>query len=171
MIKYLTLATGFLISALVTHLFIVFYVPTLIMYGVLGFTEGEVGKHALFHSLAPNHETDRVVRSSPDLLYSVCSYDLSEGDVRISVPFKDNYVSVALYQVSTDNFITVNDKHVQGDAIELLLSSHSNHDKLDGIKLLTPTEERGLALIRYYLGDKQVETINAIRGQAGCSLV
>lgn len=58
----------------------------------------------------PTDETSRrVVRPSPDILYSLCLYDLSDGALEITLPPADpsQMVSVSFFDADTNNFSTL----------------------------------------------------------------
>jgi len=65
---------------------------------------GEAGPVNAFQHAPPTRaERQPVVRPSPDLLYSICVFDLSQGDVLIDVPpIPDHYWSVSVFDARTD---------------------------------------------------------------------
>jgi len=63
-----------------------------------------------------------IVMPCPDLLYTLCVYDVSQNPLRIKVPApQDTYFSVAMYAANTDNFFIVNDQQLLKDGREILL--------------------------------------------------
>ena len=71
-----------------------------IPYGVMQIFKSRMASQAnvntIFHSERATDTARTVVRPSPDLLYSVCWYDLSKGPVRVvSGAPRDTYWSVA----------------------------------------------------------------------------
>lgn len=89
----------------------------------------------------------RVVRPSPDLSYSSCVYDLSDGPLRIKVNPWNEYWSLALFASNTDNFWTMNDEDYP-EGLELVLH-HGDDDVImaEGIVVESPTS-RGIATVR-----------------------
>ncbi|MEM9899554.1 MAG: DUF1254 domain-containing protein, partial [Pseudomonadota bacterium] len=47
-----------------------------------------------------------IVRPSPDLLYSTCVFDLSDGRVAVRIGETDGYVSIGFFDTVTNNFKT-----------------------------------------------------------------
>jgi uncharacterized membrane protein len=54
-------------------------------------------------------QTQSVVRSSPDLYYALCRYDLSNPGTQVSVRMGDwpDYQSLSFFAARTDNFATI----------------------------------------------------------------
>lgn len=54
-------------------------------------------------------QTQSVVRSSPDLYYALCRYDLSNPGTQVSVRMGDwpDYQSLSFFAAQTDNFATI----------------------------------------------------------------
>jgi len=93
--------------------------------------------------LTENNQT--IVRASPDILYSVCAYDLSDGDRRITAPWPadGNYASVSLYDANTNNFAVISDR--DGAAVDIRLTDEAGRAGDDA--LVSPTRQ-GLILYR-----------------------
>jgi uncharacterized membrane protein len=72
-----------------------------------------------------SHASRQVVMPSPDLLYSICSLDLSQRPARISAhPIQaPAYWSIALYAANSDNFFTINDREANGQPVQILLTA------------------------------------------------
>lgn len=67
---------------------------------------------ALHHFTAPQRvvpQTQTVVRSSPDLYYALCRYDLGKVGARLAVQMAawPDYQSVSFFDARTDNFVTL----------------------------------------------------------------
>jgi uncharacterized membrane protein len=75
---------------------------------------GEI--NGVWHGPITDETSRRVVRPSPDILYSVCLFDLSDGPIELTVPWPsdDSYASVSFYDADTNNFAVVNDRDVDG---------------------------------------------------------
>ena len=91
----------------------------------------------------------RVVRPSPDLIYSICVYDVSVGPVVMQMAPGPGYHSLSLYDADTNNFYAVNDREAGENPFQIVLSNKPNDKLVDGtdIQVVTPTET-GVALIR-----------------------
>lgn len=122
----------------------------------------------------PDETSRGVVRPSPDILYSVCPFDLSKGPLRITarVPHS-TYWSVAGFDAATNNFFVRNDQQIAGDSIEILalgpgMTAPPVDDAPDRVIVTAPTM-RGLFLFRLVINDdRQLAALDAIRHQASC---
>lgn len=98
-----------------------------------------------------------VVRPSPDLLYTACVFDLSEGPLHITAPVPSSYLSVSGFAADTSNFFALNDSQLlpdtQGDKrIDLLLVRDAAAAlpatvSADTRRIVSPSD-RGLVLFR-----------------------
>ena len=93
-----------------------------------------------------------IVRPSPDLLYSMCPYDLRQGPVVIEAEVPGTYWSLQLYQMNTDNFAGRNNQREQsfrkgGPLSVVIVGAGEQADGLDGDVIVSPTD-RGVAVIR-----------------------
>lgn len=103
-----------------------------------------------------------VVMPSPDLLYSVCVFDVSEGPVQIKVnPALSNYWSVALYASNSDNFFVVNDRKAAGKPVDLWLVSEGANRKgpppPPGSQVVIAPSKTGFLLMRVLTGNYEAE--------------
>jgi uncharacterized membrane protein len=123
--------------------------------------QGEV-RHA--PRLTEGNQT--IVRASPDILYSVCVYDLSDGDRRITAhwPADSLYASVSLYDANTNNFAVISDR--DGDAVDLRLTDEAGNDAI-----VSPTA-RGLILYRRVIdSETDLAAADAARRSFTCTRV
>jgi uncharacterized membrane protein len=142
------------------------------------------GVNVMVHSERVSHTSRNVVRPSPELLYSICWYDLSRSPVRVtSGAPAGTYWSVALYRNNTDNFYVVNDTQTQGAKADFVLyneaqitsggkgsfESQYGHLGVPGVQSPSTT---GLVLIRTLINDESnLPVIDAERRQATCAPV
>ena len=103
-----------------------------------------------------------IVMPSPDLLYSVCAYDTSNGPVRVTAnPALPSYWSIALYGANSDNFFVVNDRKAQGQPVNLwLVSEGANADAKavpPGAQVVVSPSRKGFLLMRVLTGDYEAE--------------
>ncbi len=93
-------------------------------------------------------EARSVVRPSPDLLYSICAYDLSDGPVEARAGATDGYVSISFYDAATNNYRTVrrNDDASSRDSLVISLEGAATPES-GGNTIISPTR-RGVVLIR-----------------------
>lgn len=95
-------------------------------------------------------ETQRVVRSSPDLAYAACAWDVGKGPVRIRVAGATDYASLSLYGANTDNFFSRNDRTMGPDGVEIVLIAKGAKPPagVDPASIVVAPSRRGLALDR-----------------------
>lgn len=93
-------------------------------------------------------ETSRkVVRPSPDIVYSSCVYDLKTGPVQVIVHSWQGYLSVSAYADNSDNYYTVNDQQVPGD-IEFWIVRRALDAPKDAKNVIQSPSRKGIILQR-----------------------
>ena len=135
----------FMASALAAGWFTLNAVPGFIMGKAMERIEASAAaSDGVRHAPRLREDNQTIVRASPDILYSVCAYDLSEGDLALTVPWPadGNYASISFYDARTNNFAVISDREAEGEAMHLVLSSDPYESALHA-----PTD-RGLALYR-----------------------
>lgn len=128
---------------------------------------GAGGLNAMQHQGLPDAESRFVVRPSPDLAYSVCVFDLGKGPVAIDafVP-PQRYWSLSVFDATTDNIFSVNDRAVRGGRYALTLTKDGANGSL------TVPGGKGIALIRILVTDPQdLAGIDALRRRSACAPV
>lgn len=110
----------------------------------------------------PTHRADAnartVVRPSPDLLYTVCVFDLAKGTLHITAPVPDSYASVSGFAADTSNFFALNDQTagVAADGkkrFEVMLSRHAPGKVAVGTRVIVSPSDRGIVLFRTLITD------------------
>ena len=82
------------------------------------------GKNQTYFPAPVTASSRDIVLPSPDLLYSVCVFDVSQGPVRVTAnPQLKSYWSVALYAANSDNFFVINDRKAGDKPVDLWLVS------------------------------------------------
>ena len=172
--RLLTLA----VTALLAHLLAVWAAPRLIMQVLM---HGPMAQKMNMQNQAafPEPVTARsrsVVMPSPDLLYSVCAYDLSDGPVRITAnPQLQNYWSIALYSANSDNFFVRNDRQAQGKPVDLWLVSDTGESYQknipSGAEVVVSPSRSGFLLMRVLTTDyaKEQALVEPARRTLVCS--
>jgi uncharacterized membrane protein len=177
MITLLRWAVAVLLIALVTHVAAVFAIPGHIMSRAMQeLTDIAGGVNTIMHAPRADHEARAVVRPSPDLFYSLCVFDLSQGPLAISarVP-RETYWSMALYGTNSANFLSINDRQVpletaDGRVSILLAGSKDTTPAPTGMVRYTAPGNRGLVLFRSFAGaDRRADDIDAVRQEATCA--
>ena len=151
-------------TAVLVHIVAVWFTPYLVMKVLM---DGPIAQSMHMHNQAAfpppvDAKVRTVVMPSPDLLYSVCVYDLAKGPVRISAnPRLSSYWSIALYASNSDNFFVVNDQKAAGKAVNLLLVSGPGGTVPDttssGSQVVVSPSTKGLLLMRVLVGDYPTE--------------
>lgn len=158
--RVLTLIT----TAILVHLLAVWAAPRLIMqvlmHGPIAQTMNMQNQAAFPPPVTAAART--VVMPSPDLLYSVCVYDVTTGPVRVSAnPNLVSYWSIALYAANSDNFFVINDRKADGKPVDLWLVSEggtSNARPIPaGSRVVVSPSKTGFLLMRVLTGDYEAE--------------
>lgn len=138
---------GAIAVAVIAHFAYVNAVPRMLMSVAMTRIAG--GEHNAWR-LAPRvtQESRTIVRPSPDFAYSACSYDLSQGPVRIHVAPWEGYWSLSLYADNSDNFFVVDDREVQGGVDVLVSRNRPSETDEPTVRAVRSPSVRGIALIR-----------------------
>lgn len=125
----------------------------------------------------PDETSRRVVRPSPDLLYSSCPFDLTTGPlrIRVRVPHSTGW-SVSAFDAATNNFFVRDDRQIAGDSIEIValrsgMTPPPGDRAPERIILYAPTV-KGLFLFRLIINDDEhLAALDALRRKASCEIV
>ncbi len=134
---------------------------------------GGTGVNHMFHAVRPNADNNAIVRSSPDLLYSTCVYDVSEKPLLLTAEVPSGtYWSAAFYDLNTNNYRVINDGQATTGGIRVLVvkAGTPSAETPAGAETIVSPTERGLVLIRTLVNDDaNFAAIDAVRKQAACS--
>lgn len=123
-------------------------------------------------AFGPMATADRqpIVRPSPDLLYSTCVFDLSQGPVLVRVePVPGHYWSLSIFDARTDVAAVRSDRDTGGQPAMLALHRPGQAVPA-GWAPVALGYDKGIALIRILLADKsEFAAIDAIRRKSSCS--
>jgi len=182
MMRWLGWITLTLAVAAVTHLASVHYLPHIVMSRAMA-QMGSV--NAMHHGARATAEKHGVVRPSPDLLYSVCPFDLSKGPMRVvAPPVAGTYWSLSLFDAETNNFFVVNDRQ-EKDGVDFFIYAKGAMPHLikyqvsiepgqpmPKARFLESPTVRGLAVMRTLVNDeKNFAAIDAARKRAKCAVL
>jgi uncharacterized membrane protein len=159
----------FAISAIIVHIAFVAFLPKLIMvFYFYTTTSAGYEENKIYHAPPINSSQRTVVLPSPNLLYSFCIYDVSEGPLLIEAKVPENtYWSVSFYDSFTNNFFTINDRQVKGMA-KILLVKEGTEVKTDAI-VVRAKDEHGFVLFRTFIPDKAlIPQLDALRQRWKC---
>ena len=148
--------------ALLAHLGSTWYVPRYIMGRAVDTLVATGSANTLQEWPLANADSRSIVRPSPDLLYSVCVFDVSAGPVRVRAnPGLPSYWSIALYAANSDNFFVLNDREAGAAPVDLWLVSEGP-DPRDpavppGARVVVSPSTQGFLLMRVLTADYEAE--------------
>lgn len=164
-----------LILAGATHAAILHLAPYRIMDTALS-RIGAERVNTMLHSEPPTAQSRVIVAPSPDLLYSVCPFDLTTGPLDVTTGAAlGTYWSVAVYAHNTDNIFVRNDLQANGSALTLRIEPPQTARHAAGTQspasavIVKSPSVKGLVLIRTLVNDETRRTeIDAERRKATC---
>lgn len=131
------------IAALGAHWATLAYAPSIIMdRALVTLKDRGIALHAFTTPARISPQTQTVVRSSPDMFYSLCRYDLSDAETVLDVTMAQwpGYQSLSFFDGNTNNFATY---RKSGENFDIRLFGPGKK----GAGIATPTD-RGVILIR-----------------------
>jgi uncharacterized membrane protein len=134
-----------LACAAVAHALTLHFAPSLIMgRAMAALAERGVGLHRFTPPARISPQTQQVVRSSPDLYYALCRYDLGDPTTRVALTIAawPNYQSLSFFDARTDNFATLRGS---GKAVSVTLLPPGSPAQQGAV--ISPTA-KGVILIR-----------------------
>jgi uncharacterized membrane protein len=120
------------------------------------------------------HERRTIVRPSPDLLYSLCLYDVSKYPLRLTAVIPDNYWSISGFAMNTDNFFAINDKQAKSNpiAVVLIQKDMTYQDPTGKAHVIVAPTDRGIILIRTVITSKaDLPRLTEVQKKATAELV
>jgi uncharacterized membrane protein len=103
----------------------------------------------------PNRVTENaraVVRPSPDLAYSICTFDLARGPLHLRAAPWDDYMSLSVFAANSDVVFVRNDRQSEG-AIEITLALEGQQVP-NGREVVRSPSRTGIALVRRLAPDE-----------------
>ena len=159
--------------AILAHVATMWVLPRFTMWTTMDTLQDLAGgkANAALRPGLPDHTARTVVMPSPDLLYAICVYDLTQGPVLLSAArFPPGYWSLALYDARSDNFLTINDGQQQGRPLALVITETTSPP--GDARFVASPSTRGIVLFRSLLLDPaERETIEAARATMQCQPV
>ncbi len=174
--KLLPWLAATLAVAVAVHLATMWYLPQIVM----GRAMAQMGAvNTIHHGQRASAEIHGVVRPSPDLLYSVCPFDLSKGPLHVQAPVPaGTYWSVSMFDDATNNFFVLNDRQTKSGTVDLLIFGPGAMVKIPFVphegapQLVVSPSLRGLVVFRTLIADeKNLAAIDTVRRQAKCTLL
>lgn len=158
-----------------THLLTVSLAPIVIMQRAMSMISGGDRINVALPAPRADAKNQRVVRSSPELLYTVCVFDVSESALHVSGPAQDTYVSLSGFATNTDNFFVINERQLDGgkpfNVVIRRPGSESGQLPPDAQVIYAPTD-RGILLFRSLLPTEDaLDTIYQYQAEQKCKPV
>ncbi|MGO9138604.1 MAG: DUF1254 domain-containing protein [Syntrophales bacterium] len=147
-----------LVLAAIFHVAAVAFLPDVIMAVVskIALQSSKASVNTAIYRPRETHDQQTIVMPSPDLLYTLCVYDVSQKPLRIEAPVpKDTYFSIAMYAANTDNFFVINDRQLERNGREILLvhKGMSYHGS-GNYKIVEAPTPQGIILCRTLITDE-----------------
>lgn len=143
-----------------------------LMDGAVRRLSAQAGLNTMFYGRLATPANQPIVRPSPDLAYSSCSYDLSAGPLLINVvPIAGRYSSLSVFDARTDVVFVRNDVQAGGKPFSIAIAREGQKVP-DGIETVRVGYDRGVALVRLLLADpKEIAQLEPLRRQSNCATI
>lgn len=142
-----------IVTGIAAHWATLSYAPGVIMERTLETLENRnVALHAFTNPQRITPETQAVVRTSPDLFYALCRYDLSSVGSVLSVTMGEwpGYQSLSFFDAETNNFATIRGegRSVTANLVSPVIGTGSASFFAPGPDDVISPTDRGVVLIR-----------------------
>ncbi len=109
----------------------------------------------VIHSLPIDVNSRNVVAPSPDLVYSIVIYDVSEKPLLIDVTIPDTYWSISFFSTRTDNYYVKNDRQLESNPAQfILVSENESVEAPPNTKIVKAVTDKGIILFRSLIKSK-----------------
>jgi len=158
-----------LILAVVGYTVMMVEFPRLLM----GFATQRISKaggyNTMFASPMATDKARAIVRPSPDLAYSSCPFDVSNGPVLVDVaPVSAPYWSLSVFDARTDVAYVRNNIDANGQPIRIAIAL-AGQPVPDGMQAVRVKDATGIALVRILVQNRaQFPAIDAARKKSSC---
>ncbi|KQS02046.1 hypothetical protein ASG11_14685 [Sphingomonas sp. Leaf357] len=127
------------------------------------------GVNRFTHSPLATAAARKIVRPSPDLAYSSCPFDVSDGPVLIdAVPVPAPYWSLSIFDSRTDTVFVRNALQAKGMPFKLAIA-RAGQVVPAGYEAVQVGGDRGIALVRVLVTDRaRFATLDATRRTTTC---
>lgn len=135
-------------------------------------SRGGAGMNAMSYARLATPENQPIVRPSPDLAYSSCPFDLSDGPLLITyVPVPGRYSSLSVFDARTDAVFVRNDAQTGGLPLKLVVAQ-AGQKVPRGVETVRVSYAKGIALVRLLLADpSEIAKLDAVRRQSSCATI
>ncbi|MBW1880104.1 MAG: DUF1254 domain-containing protein [Deltaproteobacteria bacterium] len=157
-----------LVASVLVHLCTVMAVPYAVMLLLKVDTEAEPNR--VHHGPLVTAETRDVVRPSPDLLYSACPFDLSDGPLQVTARVPDSYFSISAFADDTDNFFVLNDQQIETVNVAIVLvTKDQDYTAKPAERVVIAPSVEGVVIFRMLIEDRNaLDEVFEIQRQADC---
>ena len=137
----------FVVVTFVVHIFSLRALPSVYMNAAITrLSERGVDQHAFSVPVRITENSRDIVRPSPDLAYSVCLFDLSDGPIRIIGAGWDGYGSLSVFDSQTNNVFVTSLNNADDGARGVVLKLASDTSTPNALNMRDPaTGGMGLA--------------------------
>lgn len=124
------------------------------------------------HSPQVDARSQFVVRPSPDLLYSICPFDLDAGPLEVTAePIPGRYSSISVFDAQTNVAFVRNDEEMVGRPMRVVLALEGQVVPA-GAEVVRLAEQKGVVLQRVLLADPaEAAVVDPLRRRATCRTV
>jgi uncharacterized membrane protein len=160
-----------LIGAVIVHVVAVWAIPRGIMLVTMRGMARRAGWNTAMYGPRADETSRAVVRPSPDLLYSICVFDVADGPLRVTaeVP-RDTYWSVSMFASNTDNFFVLNDRQATESRVDLVVAAPGAEVELPrGAQRVDAPSRRGIILSRTLVSEEaRFDELDGARRRFSC---
>lgn len=112
------------------------------------------GFNQMTHAPLVSAESQTIVRPSPDLAYSVCAFDLTDGPIKVHAhPVPGHYWSLTVFDSETNVAFVESDRDSNGTPVDVVLAT-ADQAMPGGVRKITMPSIKGVALLRVLLNDR-----------------
>ena len=146
--------------------------PRVIMAAAIDRIAAGGGINRMRHAALATPVNQPIVRPSPDLAYSSCPFDVSDGPVRVHVmPAPARYSSLSVFDARTDVVFVRNDRQAGGKPFDVVIARPGQAVPA-GVEVIRIGSDRGIALIRLLLANPaEIGSLGALRRQSWCAAI
>jgi uncharacterized membrane protein len=166
--RWLLRAAAVLVVAAAVHVGVIWALPRAIMGRLALALDARGGRNTALHPPRPDDSARGVVMPSPDLLYSICAFDLSDAPLRVTAPAPQGYWSVALFAENSDNFFVQNDR--SGKPVDFILTGPGKTAAPPpDVPIIQSPSVRGIVLFRLFVPtDAALAALTAAQREQRC---
>lgn len=159
-----------LVLAFASYRLVLVQFPRILMSLAINRVSTAAGFNAMTAAPMANDKARAIVRPSPDLAYSSCPFDLSNGPVFVDVePVPAAYWSLSVFDARTDVAFVRNNIEAAGKPIRIAIAQ-PDQPVPDGMQAVRVNGSSGIALLRILVQDRTTfAAIDAARHKSSCS--